>query len=74
MSGESNQGNQRIDTSAEELLLLIGERELIKYKQGRMIAELQKQVSEMSEVITELRERLKETEPRAKMNVVRTDG
>ena len=44
-----------METSVEELLLLIGEREFIKYKQQQEITRLNKQIEEMSQVITELR-------------------
>ena len=48
--------NDEIQTSPQELFMLIGEREFIKFKQGLKIQELYKQIEEMSKVIEELRD------------------
>ncbi len=47
--------NEQIQTNPEELLLLIGERELIKFKQQQQIQALLKQINEMQEEIDRLR-------------------
>jgi len=47
--------NEPIQTNLEELLLLIGERELIKFKQQQQIQALLKQINEMQEEIDRLR-------------------
>lgn len=47
--------NEPIQTNPEELLLLIGERELIKFKQQQQIQALLKQVGEMQAEIDRLR-------------------
>lgn len=39
-----------------ELYMLIGEREVIRYKQQEVIEKLSTQITEMSEIITQLRE------------------
>lgn len=43
-----------IPVDLKELYMLIGEREVIRYKQQEIIEQLQKQIMEMSEVITKL--------------------
>lgn len=48
----------KMQTSPEELFALIGEREVIKFKQGLQIQQLYMQIEEMSEEITRLREAL----------------
>jgi hypothetical protein len=55
-----NQSPPTLETSAEELLLLIGERELVKHKQALQIRQLLTQVEEMSQTITGLRRELEE--------------
>lgn len=45
-----------MSTTPEELYMLIGERELIKYKLQQQIKELHSQIDEMATVITKLRE------------------
>lgn len=52
--------NQQIQTSPEELFVLIGEREFIKYKQQQELVKLYVQIDEMSKEITKLKEELKE--------------
>jgi len=44
-----------VSTTPEELFMLIGEREFIRYKQEQQIKDLLIQVDEMSKAITELR-------------------
>jgi len=51
--------NQQIQMMPEELFMLIGEREVIKYKQAQQIGTLLKQVDEMGKEIEKLREELK---------------
>ena len=45
-----------LQTTPEELFMLIGEREFIKYRQEQLIKKLYTQIDEMAEVITKLRE------------------
>lgn len=49
---------ERLNVTPEELYMLIGEREVIKYKQGEQIKVLYAQIDEMSQEITRLRREL----------------
>jgi len=49
----------QFNVNIEELYMLIGEREVIKFKLGQKIAQLNLQINEMSDVITQLREEAK---------------
>jgi len=62
---------EQLQTTPEELLLLIGERELVKYKQQQEIQKLYKQIDEMSAEITKLKT---EIEDLKKPKLVRQDG
>jgi hypothetical protein len=49
---------ERLETTPEELFMLIGEREVIKFKQAQEIKQLFKQIDEMGKEIEKLREEL----------------
>lgn len=51
-----------LPVTLEELYMLIGEREVIRYKQQEKIKELLIQADEMSKKITELRTQLEQTD------------
>lgn len=68
-----------LPVTLEELYMLVGERETIRYKQQQQIQTLLDQVDEMAKVITELREeRNKIAEERQelqrKLNELTQDG
>lgn len=48
--------NIPLNVELEELYMLIGEREVIRFKQQKLIEALHEQIGEMSKVITKLRE------------------
>jgi len=52
--------NNQFETNPEELFALIGEREFIKYKQGKALQSLYTQIDEMSKEITRLKEELQQ--------------